>query len=182
MQQSVEYTIKVLELDFRQIANIRRDLLLQEDYASALVAAFPVRLGWALEEEDTGLCKLLSRDKTYDGAGLTYEAIAPGALGKLLHFWLTHPEMVRDLPGYMCKAARNWEFEFNHERAINNVRRALGFAQKYVSGVMVMNLLEHIYKWEQDPARLHRINRAASQHPWPTMFHLPYKVQVPASS
>ncbi len=178
MQQSVEYTIKVLELDFSHISTIRPDLLLREDYAGALVEAFPIRLGWAMEGEDSGLSKLLSRDGVFTSSCLSYDALAPGALVKLLHHWLTHPETVRDFPAHVSRAARNWEFEFNHERALNNVRRALGFAQRYVSAQMVCNLLEHIYKWDRNTARLHTVCRAASQHPWPTRLHLPFKVQT----
>ena len=176
MQQSAEYAVKVLELDFSQVVCIRPDLLHREEYASTLVAAFPVRIGWALEGDIGGLNKLLSRDGVCSCASLSYESLAPGALVKLLLFWLSHPELVRDFPAYISRAARNWEFEFNHEHALNNVRRALGFAQKHVSASMVCNLLEHIYKWDRNPARIHKICRAASQHPWPTRIHLPFKV------
>jgi hypothetical protein len=177
MQESPAYAIKVLELDFGQICSIRPGLLLQEEYAAALVAAFPIRLGWAMEGDGaTGLSRLLTRDGTYSCACLSYDSLAPGALVKLLHHWLAHPDVVRDFPGYLSRAARNWEFEFNHENAMNNVRRALGFAHAHVNSTMVCSLLEHIFKHNRNTAQLHTIARMASQHPWPSRLHLPFKV------
>ena len=176
MQQSAEFAVRVLELDFGQICNISARLLRREDYAATIVAAFPVRLGWALQGTDAGLVNLLSRDTGYGYACLAYEAIAPGALVKLLHYWLCHPETVKDFPAHVSRAARNWESEFNQENALNNVRRALAFAQQHVSSQMVCALMEHIYKWERGVARLEKICSAASQHPWPTKLHLPYKI------
>jgi hypothetical protein len=179
MQQHPEYAIKVLELDFSHVSTIRPTLLLQEKYASALVAAFPIRMGWALAGDgSTGLSRLLSRDGVYSCAYLSYDSVAPGALVKLLHYWLSHPEVVQDFPAYLSKASRNWEFDFNHERALNNVRRAMGFAHRHVSASMVCSLMDHICKWNRDPAQIHRVYTAASQHPWPTRLHLPFKVSA----